>query len=404
MRIFKIAFLQLVRSKLISTIVIVSMSIAIAIAGTIYRLDLMVESRFINIQPVGNVLIGAKSGPVEILLSAAHLEGKNPDFITENLYRTLSLGVPIQFEDGTSIPGAKPTWSAPILFAGSINNSKVIGTEESLFHPPWRLQPWIKEGRIFGPDQNEIICSENVAAKNKNRIGDTLQVQSADGPVEKFNLVGILESTGGAWDSACYISLKAAQRLNQELSKKHSWKSNVIHYILMDIKPEWIPGLRTLVNERTIAILIEVEEAKKQLKELTALGESAGWIVAILIILLGSTSILGVLTTRFEGMSFDIAVFRAIGWTANEICLWIFYQGLIYVATSCIIGAALDSAALYFAKDLFGQLVPETGLYSVSVLDSWPIWTGSFLAVIFSLTFPMLKARRIDITSLLRSL
>src|SRR5262249_32429233 len=137
----------------------------------------------------------------------------------------------------------------------------------------------------------------------------------AAAPTAQLRVVGVLASTGTVVDRALYANLDTAHQTLAPLDLAHRsiWKEDVLHYFLVDVDPGGFEPLRTLVDGRTVGQLVSVPAARARLAELTGTGRSLGLLVTGLIIGLGGLSVAAMMTTRFDSMTIDLAVLRALG-------------------------------------------------------------------------------------------
>src|SRR5690606_16596367 len=105
------------------------------------------------------------------------------------------------------------------------------------------------------------------------------------------------------------------------------WASDVLSYFLVYLRPSGFAPLEALVNRRTVGQIVNVDEQKERLREISGVGKSIGLFVTGFVILLGGLSVCSMLVTRFEGMSLQLAILRALGYTKREISRWLMWEG-----------------------------------------------------------------------------
>lgn len=110
------------------------------------------------------------------------------------------------------------------------------------------------------------------------------------------------------------------------------------------------------------------------------------------------------LLTRFEGMSLQLAVLRAIGYTKKELSAWLVWEGLMLGIMGVVLGALLDAIGLPIFRSLLGTALPRPELVSSSLFDSYMIWIIALLATTLSVLVPMLKMSLQDIHDSLKGL
>jgi len=126
--------------------------------------------------------------------------------------------------------------------------------------------------------------------------------------------------------------------------------------------------------------------------------------MAILIMILGGLSVAAMIVTRFDAMTLELAVLRALGYAKKEIAAWLMWEGFILGFIACIIGGTLDFIFLPFIRIMLGSALPGTDIIDISILQSYPIWLIALFATMLSIVIPLLKLYKQDVHSSLRGL
>lgn len=103
------------------------------------------------------------------------------------------------------------------------------------------------------------------------------------------------------------------------------------------------------------------------------------------------------LATRFEGMSLQFAVLRAIGYTKKQLSFWLLLEGLSLAFMGIILGAVVDWIGFPILRNLLGPSLPPSDLVPSSVFDSYLIWGVGLVAVLLSVVVPIFKMLRQDV-------
>ena len=400
---FSLAWLQIVRFPLTSLIVIAAIAVSVMTAGLLLRFDLLSKSRFDTLADVGNSVLAAKAGAIEILLGAGHLESDEPDVMPENLYLTTKGGYPITFEDGVTINNSAPSWIAPLLICCHFQKMKVLGTDNLFFQRrPGHEMKFSDGGQFQNPD--DLVVGTIFAERHQLHVGDKINIDTSDGPQVSVRVSGILAPTKTVWDLAGFVPLPLAQSTMTQVASHHSWKTHILHYALMDLEPNQFPGYERLIRERTVSELIFVDTARSRLQDITQMGEYFGFGVTILILFLATITALGILLTRFEYLQVQTAIFQALGWSPREISLWLIFQGVLLAGIGTLIGIGLDGVLFELIRPLMGSAFPDGRLVQIPLWSSWPVWFGVNLSVVFSLVIPVLRTKKVDVASVLRGI
>lgn len=411
-----LAYLDLIRRPLSSAIAILSISLSVATAGTLLRLGHLAEKRYASLATSGDAIVGAKSGDIDILLGALNAEFKTsapPGYLPLKLFESLKAAQPVRFEDGHQAePGFIKTIS-PFVFAGTLDSAPAVATDETLLQRSLKL----REG-VWAQAPAEIVVGSLLAQKNGYRIGQVVTVEPLP-PAEKtvgpepsaetlgkplpFKIVGLLEPTRSAWDRQAWMSLSSAHVLLSHTRLHNSiWGVDVLNYFLIELEPDGLARLEALVNDRTVGQVVYVPATKEKLQNLTGTGRNVGLLIVGLVLLMAALSLSSILITRFESLSLQLAVLRAIGYSKRELAVWLLCEALILGIVACVMGAAIDAASFPFIRDLLGSSLPSPDLVTSSVVESFPIWAAAIFATLLSVAVPIVRAYRQDVHTSLR--
>ena len=409
---FQLAMLDLIRKRIPTVVTIVAIAASVACAGMLLRLYLISEARFSTIVHGPEAIIGAKAGGIDILLGSLNLEGAYPDFIPGQLYHTLTGSERLQFSDGLFFDRSGVRLVVPIVIFGQFKGHRIVGTDERFFGQPHGPDaPRLVEGRWFGPGA-EVVIGSLLASKEAIKIGDVLPVTAwvsgteRENPVIPLKVVGIMDAGQSAWSRACFSSIAEAQTVFgiTHVGESSTWKTDVLHYMLVYLRPGTFSQVAELINHRSVAIAVSVASATEQLEHLTGTGVRLGLGMMVLILLLAGLSVAAVLATRFEGMRVQTAVLRALGFSRREIGCWLLWEGLLLGVFACIIGGLLDAALFPLIRSLLGGALPAEEIVASHVYQSAPIWCGSVAATVLAVVIPLVQVERQDVHSSLKGL
>jgi putative ABC transport system permease protein len=408
---FRLATLSLLRRPLSTLIAIVSIAISVACSGILLKLYLLSGSRFDSMGRGGQAIVGAKAGGIEILLGSLNGEGEYPGFFPDKLFLSLRHQAPVTFEDGVI---SKPNFVRsviPILYFGKFHEFRAIGTDESFFHRPdaGDSLPFTQGGEA--QTDSEIALGSEVAQSESLKVGDTLSVKDwvSEAPsftATEFKVSGILAPTSTVWDRSLFARISIAQKIvaKSPLGERSIWGPQVLNYFLAYLEPGGFAQLSSLINKRTVAQAVVVETEKARLENLTGTGRKLGMVIVVFVLVLGGLSIAGLMLTRFEAMSLQIAVLRAIGYSNSEVGRWLLLEGLLLGLVACVIGAVLDASLFPLIREALGQALPNEMVKPLSLFSSSPVWLASLFATVLAVLIPLGRVVRQDVHSSLRGL
>lgn len=407
----KLAYLSLSRHLFSTIMSVIAIGLSVACAGILLRLYQISESRFSSTGNGGDAIIGAKSGGIEILLNSLNSEGNYPEFLPYSLFQSLKNEQSVTHGDGTVTKPSYIQSIIPFIYFAKYDQFRVIGTDENFFNRPTnRDQIILSEGHI-PLKMNEVVIGSAVATLGKINIGDQISVQSWTGDSsisEKFSLtvVGILANTQSQWDRSLFTNLEQAHFILEknisEIQDRSIWGAKVLNYFLIYTYPQGYKPLADLINKRTVGQAIHIETEKNKLQEISGAGKSIGLFVSVFVLMLGGLSVCSMLVTRFEGMSTQLAVLRALGYTKKELSRWLLWEGLLLGLLGIIFGALLDGLLLPVFRNLLGESLPPSELISSSIIQSSAIWIIALLSIVLATFIPMIKMSNTDAHKSLR--
>jgi putative ABC transport system permease protein len=409
---FRLALLHLIRKRLTTVIALIALAVSVAAGGVLVRLYLLSQSRFASLALQGDAVIGAKAGGIDILLGALNLEGPYPDYITSNLYQTLKQHRGLGFSDkGESHPDYVMA-IVPMLYFARYHDYRVIGTESSyLTRPVTTDQPSLASGRFFtGP--NEIVLGTEIARQEGRKVGDIISLNLWT-PLDKHGLsssttipmtvVGLFAPTGTAFDIAAFSSLTQAQELLQSSGGAHTvWGANILNYCIVYLRSGSLPDLNSLINQRSVAQVISVPEQYERLRQLAGTGQTMGLIIISLILLLGGLGVISTMIARFDALSYQVAVLRAIGYSRSFIGQWLLWEGMLLGLSACLVGGLVDLIAFPAIRAMFGDALPTSPLVHAPIYLSAPVWLVAIAATVIGIIVPFVRFNRHDPHSLLK--
>ncbi len=327
MAIFSLAWKSLVNRRFTALLTVVSIALSVALLVGVERLRTEARASFANTLSGTDLILGARSGPVQLLLYAVFRIGDATNNISWKSY-----------QDIAAYP--KVAWTVPISLGDSHRGFRVLGTTPAYFeHYRYaRGRPLaIAEGRQF-TDLYDAVLGAEVAEKLDYSIGDPIIVAHGASDVsfarhddKPFSVVGILARTGTPVDRTVHVSLEAIEAIHID------WQSGApIPGVSisaeqargMDLTPKVITaalvGLKSKVatfrvqrfindypEEPLSAILPGV--ALSQLWDLIGVAENALLIVSVFVVVVGLFGMLTALLTSLNERRREMAILRSVG-------------------------------------------------------------------------------------------
>lgn len=411
MKSFQLAYLNLTRRPVPSCLAIAAIAISVACAGMLLRLNNLAESRFSALGKGGDAIVGAKAGGTDILLGALHAEGEYPGYLPIKLFESLRQEQTVRFEDGTQIKPSAIKSVIPFLYFAKWNEVRVVATDESFVQRPrTEDSPRLQEGR-WASGLNEVVVGSLLAKKHGLKPGDQFDSKVWLGPKVytnsevKLTVVGVFESTHSTWDRLMFTDLVTAQNAMKNLNMNEAsiWGSGVLNYFLVYLNPQGFDSLANLVNNRTVGQAIDVPVEIKKLNELVGAGQELGIFVTVLILVLGGLSMAAMLITRFEAMSLQLAVLRAMGYRKSAIGGWLLWEGFLLGVVAVFFGMVMDAAGFPALRLMLGTSLPGPDIVASSIFESAPVWITAIAATTASVFVPLYRVYHQDVHFSLRN-
>lgn len=343
------------------------------------RIRVQTQENFANTISGTDLIVGARTGSTELLLSSV--------FHIGSLSNTLSWQ---SYEHLQALPGV--TWHIPMAMGDSVHGFPVIATTDALFDnfKYGNKRPLVfADGAAFGQHQELTIAvlGAEVAQERQLQVSDELIVAHGTGEISfsqhdahPFKVVGVLERTGTPIDRGVFIPL-AAQGLvhgdylpapeQDHADHEHEHGAHEHHQTETDAPPVYTlsavllglenPALalrlqRTINNYRGEALsAIMPGLALQNFWRTLSLFERALVAISILVVI---TGLLGMLTTLLASLRErrrEMAVLRSIG--AGPLTI----LGLLVVEAFVVtlVGVTLGTLGLYgvliFGAELLQQ-------------------------------------------------
>ena len=411
---FRLAWLNLVRRRVTAAIALTAIALSVACSGMLLKLYILSGSRFATMATGFDAVVGAKSGGMEMLLGSLNLEGDYPGFVPYALFDSLQGRKVTAFSDGTSFDPACLRSVTPFVYFGHSGDYRLVGADESFVNRPAPGKSLAFEQGRWVATNGEVVAGAEVARARRFHVGDTVACMSwggsdTNGPV-RFDLrvAGILKPTGMVWDRALFSSVAQAQAVLRQLDLRGqtipAWGPRVLNYYLISLEPGAMAQLEALVNKRTVGQVISVEKEKARLAELTGTGRRLGFLMTAMMLLLGGLCVAAMMVTRFDAMTVQLAVLRAIGYEKREIAAWLVWEGLLLGVSACLIGGAIDGAWFPWIRSMLGSTLPAAYLVPSPLYQSAPVWGTAILATVIAVFIPLFRLYRQNIHDSLRGL
>lgn len=405
--------LRLALKSLFSRAVTVSLTIfAIALSVALFlgveKLRTGAKASFADTISGTDLIVGARSGGVQLLLYSVFRVGNATNNVTWQSY-----------QDIASRP--EVDWIVPLSLGDSHKGFRVLGTTPEFFERyKYRggRSVTFTQGAAFD-DLFDAVVGADVAAALGYDLQDSIVVSHGvasftDHDDKPFRISGILEKTGTPVDRTVFVSLEAIEAIHIDW-KGGGRSQNTIsadEVRQMQLTPKAVTaamvgttsrlkifGLQRWINEYSeeplLAILPGV--ALSELWSLIGVAESALIAVSVMVVI---TALLGMAAMIFSGLNErrrEMALLRAIGARPWTILLLLTTEAALMSLTAVTLGIGLLYTGLWLAR---ARIDAAFGLYIEITAPSPREWLVLGCVILAGIAVSLLPAIRAYFLSL----
>ena len=355
------------------TLAAVSLSVALLLGVERLRHDAR-ESFALSVSGT-DLVVGARTSPVQLMLYAVFRIGEATNNIRWNAYRAIAADPAI-------------AWTIPISLGDSHRGYPVLGTTPDYFahfrYGNARALAF-SAGRRFDGVLDAVLGAE-VADKLGYRIGDRIVLSHGIGGVglpehadKPFSVVGILARTGTPVDRTVHVSLEAitAIHLDWQGGAPVPGFSIPAQYVRkFDLAPKEITA--ALIGLKSRAAVFRVQRAVNdyagepllavlpgvaldQLWDVVGIAEKTLLAVSAMVVAVGLTGLVAVVLAGLNERRRELAILRSVGARPRGIFLLLSIEGLCVTALGSVLGVVLLDAltllARPFAQSAYGLAI-----------------------------------------------
>jgi len=385
--IFRLSLASLSARALTVSMTILSIALSVALFLGVEKVRTGAKSSFTNTISGTDLIVGARSGSVQLLLYSVFRIGNATNNITWESYQDIAARSDVE-------------WIVPISLGDSHRQFRVMGTDLSFFeHYKYRRDRsvMVAEGALMA-DLYDAVLGADVAETLGYKVGDPIIVSHGvasftEHEDQPFKVSGILAKTGTPVDRTVIVSLEAIEAIHVDWrgGAQIPGRTTPVETIRqMDLTPKAITAalvgvdsplqtfrlqraINTYPEEPLLAILPGV--ALSELWAIVGIAETALLAVSVMVVV---TALIGLMATVFSSLNErrrEMAIYRAMGAKPRTIFGMLIFEAAVISAIGGIIGIALLYLALFIgqpmidsAYGLFIPIDPPTLREAVTVL------------------------------------
>lgn len=383
------------RSRALSvglTVLVITLSVVLLLG--VERVRTQAHEGFASTVSGTNLIVGARSGPMNLLLYSVFHIGDPTNNVSWQSYQELS-----------ALPQVK--WAVPLSLGDSWRGYRVVGTSGGYFeHYRYGAGHALAfaNGRPFD-DLYDVVIGAEVAQAQKVGLGDQIVLAHGTGAVtlathadKPFRVAGILQRTGTPVDSSLLVSLAAIEAIHVDWRSGVQLRSQSVSAERarhLDLTPTSITAFMLGLNSRiaTFSVQRRINEypdeamlailpgvTLQQLWQSLGMAERALQLISAMVVALGMVSLVALLVSTLQERRREMAILRATGARPGYIAGLLVVEAVATSAVACVLALALLVAASMAGR---GWVLATFGL---SITHVWPdgrelAWVAGVLAI-----------------------
>lgn len=407
--IFRLAFGSLIARALTVGMTILAIGLSVGLFLGVEKVRTGAKASFTDTISGTDLIVGARSGSVQLLLYSVFRIGNATNNMTWESYQDIAARKDVD-------------WIVPISLGDSHRQFRVMGTTAEFFDR-YKYRSGqslsVRDGKIMS-DLFDTVIGADVADDLGYKIGDPIVVAHglasfSEHKDQPFRVSAILEKTGTPVDRTVIVSLEAIEAIHVDWKSGgkvpgQSTAADVVR--TMDLEPKAVTaalvgvkgrlqvfGLQRAINEYKqeplLAILPGV--ALQELWQIVGIAETALMAVSGMVII---TALIGMMATIFSSLNErrrEMAIFRAMGARPRIIFGMLILEATLIAAIGAVLGLVLLYICLFIAQPLidsaFGLWIP---IERPALREAWILLCVILASAIVSVV-PALRAYRMSL-------
>lgn len=387
----RLALLSLWNRRGTALLTIFAIAISVALLLGVQQVRTAARDGFANTVSGVDLIVGARSGPLNLLLYSVFRVGDATANVSWESYRKIARHPDV-------------AWTIPISLGDSHRGFRVMGTTGAYFeHYRFAGSRELRfaAGRPFS-DLYEAVIGSEVARELGYAVGTQVVIAHGVGDVsfaqhedKPFTVVGVLDRTGTPVDRTVHVGLEAitaihvdwqsgarapaGARLGADEARSRDLTPDSITAFMVGMRSKVMTfTMQRAINdyrqEPLLAILPGV--ALSQLWSLVGIADTALMIVAAFVVLAGLLGMLTAILTSLNERRREMAILRSVGARPRHIFTLMVAEAGLLATVGVALGVALTYLLLVFAHPLlerrFGIFVQIGGLsgYDLAILGA----------------------------------
>ncbi|MEZ7279488.1 ABC transporter permease [Pseudoalteromonas sp. 68 DY56-GL68] len=390
MLLLKLAAKSLFNRKASALLTLFTIAISVMLLMSIERVRIDAKSSFSNTISGTDLIVGARTGDIQLLLSSVFRIGHANNGVSWQSYQYIAK------QRGVS-------WSIPLSLGDSHKGLAVLGTNKDYFthYRFGKKQPLsFANGHEFN-HLFDVVLGADVAKSLGYQLGDKVVIAHGMGNTSfhnhddnPFTVVGILQATGTPVDKTLHIPLAAIDEIHGGHSHQHEKAHDHDHdhdhdqhddvdligtpkqitaFLLGFDSPLYTLQVRRNINQYKEEALLAIMPGVtlRELWEMLSIVEKILLLFSIVVVII---SLLGMLTSLLSNLNQrrrELAILRSVGARPWHIFTLISAESLLITGLGCLVGVALFYALMLFGA---GYLQSHAGIsLNIALLSAYEL-------------------------------
>ncbi|RUO68276.1 ABC transporter permease [Idiomarina ramblicola] len=382
------------RASVVLTVIAIAVSVTLLLA--VERVREQVQSHFANTVSGTDLIIGARTGQTQLLLSSVFHIGS----MTNNMSWE-------SFVDISERP--EVSWAIPMSLGDSVQGLPVVATTNAYFeHFKYGDKQALEfsQGSAFASDE-EVVLGADAAEKLSKIIDDEIIIAHGSGGISfseheehPLTVTGVLKRTGTPVDQAVLVTLHSLDMIHSgehehsEHDHHNEAPAESISAALLGLKAKPLAlrlqrQINTYDKEPLTALLpgMTLQELWKTLR----VFEQALTAISAMVVLIGLLGMLTIMLASLRERRREMAVLRAVGAGPGTIFGLLLSEALVLT----VVGAFSGLLLLYGLQwSLAGVIQSQTGLIFNTTWPSISEWWRIALVITAGFMLSLIPAWR----------
>lgn len=351
------------RGTALLTVIAIAVSVTLLLG--VQKMRSAARDSFANTLSGTDLIVGARSGPVNLLLYSVFRIGDATANVSWPTYQRVARHRDV-------------AWTIPLSLGDAHRGFRVLGTTRAYFeHYRYARTHALEfaQGAAFAELHDAVLGAE-VARTLEYRLGDALVIGHGLGEVsfsehddQPFRVAGILAPTGTPVDRTVHVSLEAVTAIHDagrpaaDDVRAHDLTPPAITAFLIGMKSkDTVLKMQRALNEYPGEALLAIipGTALQQLWSVVGIADRALMVVAAFVVLAGLLGMLTAILTSLNERRREMAILRSVGAHPLHVFALLLSEAGLLALVGVLAGIGIAYALLAIAQPL---LIEHYGLF-----------------------------------------